>query len=201
VADFGNEANFGAGEWGRRGCGRGLEGGGAGFRNEANFGVGAALGLDADQVVQSAVEAAVGAFLAGVEAVELVRIAEEGFGGIGGAPVEIRFEAAQAAELPLGIGERVDEMALGRVGGPVGVAEGLDEGGVGLRIFAGEDFELGVDAGFKGVPAGGGFALGGARAGRSLRVAAIGLDLFVGCHADSRVAGGRVGPGGAGGGK
>ena len=57
-----------------------------------------------------------------------------------------------------------------------------DEGVVFVRIFAGDDDGVGIDAVLQGVEAGGGLALDGAGSGRLLRIGAIGGDLCGGCH-------------------
>jgi hypothetical protein len=153
----------------------------AGFRNEPNLAVGAKV----HEVAESTVVAAVGGGLACEEARESGGVVDEGFGEAGTVLKEVGFEEAQAAELPLGVGQGVDEFGFLGIGGTVGVAERLDQGGAGLGIFVGEEIELGIEAGFEGVAAGDGFAFGRARAGGFLGVAAIGLNLFVRCHADS----------------
>jgi hypothetical protein len=80
------------------------------------------------------------------------------------------------------VDEDVDEGALVRIGG-------LELGGVGLfefpercLAFVADDHALGVESRLEGVPAGGGLAGFGARAGAELGVAGVGLDLFFGRH-------------------
>src|ERR1035437_1775980 len=60
----------------------------------------------------------------------------------------------------------VDDVTMGEIGG----------------VFAGGGFLSGVDAGFECVYARDGFAWLGARAGGELCTAAIGLNLYLGCH-------------------
>jgi len=95
---------------------------------------------------------------------------------------ELGFEPAEAAQEADGVNDAVEGVAFGGGFGLVELvilgAEGFGGGG----IFAGEDQGLGIDAGLEGVEAGAVLALGGARAGRLLRVEAVGLDLLVGCH-------------------
>src|ERR1039457_2132715 len=75
---------------------------------------------------------------------------------------------------------------FGAEGAVVGGGERVVVGG----IFAGDDDGGGVDAVFKGVEAGSGLALDGARSGRFLRVGAICGDLSWSSH-DYEVARGR----------
>jgi hypothetical protein len=111
-----------------------------------------------------------------------VLIAVAGSAGLGIPVPELGFDAAEAAEGPLGVDEDVDEAALlGGVGEEAVVVvggEGFEVGG----IFAGDDLRGGVDAGFDGVEAGGGFAGGGAGSGGFLRVTAARFDLELGAH-------------------
>src|SRR5581483_9702336 len=88
----------------------------------------------------------------------------------------------QAAELPIGLNESVDEEALERCGGlellVVTGGEGFEFGG----IFAGDHLGFGSDAGFEGIESGDGVALRSARARRLLRIATIRFDLTKSCH-------------------
>src|SRR4051794_31061870 len=92
---------------------------------------------------------------------------------------DLAFDGSETAELPFAGDEDIDEAALfGRAGMEAVViiaGEGFEFGGVLEREHG---FGLGVDAGFEGVAAGGGFAFGGAGSGGFLCVAAIGGELF-----------------------
>lgn len=95
---------------------------------------------------------------------------------------ELGFDAIEAAELPIGADEGIDQQA-GERGGRLKLVEvfggeGFELGGV----FAPNDLGLGMNAGFERIAAGGGLALDGARTGGTLCVAAIGLDLTEGGH-------------------
>ena len=106
----------------------------------------------------------------------------------------------QAAELPIVADEGVEVVTLlGRGGTEAPVVFG-GEGGESAGVFATDNLRFGMDAGFEGVHGGRGLALGGAGAGRFLRVEAVGVELFDGCHIFSghRVAGGKKGSGGGG---
>ena len=153
---------------------------------------GRALGLEAIEAVLVAVEGTLDGIHAALEIDELkAGVAEDV--AEGGGRVEVRgvgqlvldelgFEYAEAAHEADGVDDGVEGVAL--VGGEglmvfvVLGAESFERGG----IFAGEQDGLGVDAGFEGIEAGAGPALGGARAGGLLGVEAVGLDLFFGCH-------------------
>jgi hypothetical protein len=93
------------------------------------------------------------------------------------APVD-GFGFAETVDLPLVVGERIDEEALFGEGGlptlVVLFGESCERGG----IFAGNDLAFGVHAGFKGIEAGDGLTLKGAGAAGLLRVEAVGLLLF-----------------------
>ena len=58
----------------------------------------------------------------------------------------------------------------------------VGEGAEFRGIFAGDDLGAGVEAGFEGIAAGGGLALGGAWAGGFLGVLAVGGGLLGGAH-------------------
>ena len=127
-----------------------------------------------------------------VEALEGVGIGGEAcaeicahFGCVGdpsGVVDEVGGEEAVAAHEPVVLDEDIDEEAFddaeGLVLAVVLVGEFLEGGGV----FAGGGFVAGIDGGFQGVHARNGFALRGARTGREQCVAAIGLNLLLGCH-------------------
>jgi hypothetical protein len=99
----------------------------------------------------------------------------------GGAP-DFCLQPTIAAEEPLVVNEGVDQGALG--GGRRSVLRGegcfevVELGGVLLR----DDDATTIEAGFQGVAAGGGLALGGARAGGELRVAAVRRGLLFSRH-------------------
>src|SRR5262245_51068196 len=90
---------------------------------------------------------------------------------------EFDLGAAEAAAEELAMDKMVNHSALLRGAGLMVVvvfgAEGLAFGG----ILPGEDFGLGVDAGFQGIPRGAGLALGGAGPGAASRIGAIGFEL------------------------
>ena len=99
-----------------------------------------------------------------------------------GVGVEFGLGAAEAEEGPLAADDLVDVDAhLGESGAEAVVVRG-DESVVGGTVLAGEDRGLGVDAGFKGVEAGGCLTLGGLGACGFLSVSTIGVDLAEGCH-------------------
>ena len=129
---------------------------------------------------------AAGTLPAGVEARQEGDITDEGggkFGFVAGFVSEdASFDPAEAAELPVGGGEAIDQTVFRKGARPEGVAESLDKGGLGLGIFAVDDIEFGVDTGFEGIAAGNGFAFRGARAGGFQGIAAVRLELFFGCH-------------------
>jgi hypothetical protein len=189
--NFRNEANFGAG----RGSWSGTRSGDLLRRAQGDpwlgFGWGAG-GLDLAEVVEGAMEGALEALAAALQAGEGLLGADEGDAedSVFGTFVEIRqvvfpevgFGLAEAAEEPLGIDEDVDEGALGGGLGLV-VEEVLGGQGVeGRGVFATDDLGLRVDAGFQGILGRGGLALSGARAGGFPGVQAVGLDLLLGCH-------------------
>jgi len=91
-------------------------------------------------------------------------------------PPDLRFEGAEAALEPLGGDESVDQGAHFGSGGLEAVVVFGGEEGESRRVFAGDDLGLCVDAGFQGIEADCGLALGGAWASRFLRVEAVGLD-------------------------
>jgi hypothetical protein len=75
------------------------------------------------------------------------------------------------------------------------VEEFLFEGFVLGGGFEGEDDGFGGEAVFEGVEFGFGLAFGGAGSGGFLRVAAVGVDLFLGCHGCLHIQGRRRGQG------
>jgi len=98
------------------------------------------------------------------------------------------FDAAHAAEEPIGMNEGVDG---GLFAGADGAAGGLvfaDEVVEGFGGLAVDEEGLGVDAGFDGVEGGGGFSGGGGGSGGFLRITAIRFDLSLSGHAGSEIA-------------
>src|SRR5581483_5850080 len=128
------------------------------------------VATEALQLSEGAVESAVGGIDAALEVVELVAraagdLAERGllveaaegifgFGDFVGP--ELGLDAAEAAELPIGAGNGVDEQAFGGSGGlpflVVIAGEGLEQ----VRILTADDMRPGVNAGFQGVEPGDG---------------------------------------------
>ena len=110
------------------------------------------------------------------------------------------FGFAEAAELPLVVGERIDQDALlGEGGLPALVVlfgEAIKRGG----IFAGNDLAFGVHAGFEGIEAGDGLAPKSTRTGGLLGVEAVGLLLFERGHSYFQAEGNRRARGGRAGG-
>jgi len=98
------------------------------------------------------------------------------------------FGAAKAAEEKLSVREVVDRGALLGSEGLVVVDVFVAEAGALGGVFPGEDFGLGVDAGFQGIPGGAGLALGGARTGTFLGVETICPGLFESSHKKRRQA-------------
>jgi hypothetical protein len=167
-------------------------GGDTGRNAGATCSEGRALGLEALEAIEAAVEGTLGGIHAGLEADELVAgVAEDVAEGSGLIEVgrvgqfvldELGFEDTETAHEADGVNDAVEGVALiGGDGLVVFVILGA-EGFEGRGIFTGEQDGLGVDAGLEGVEAGAGLALGGARAGGALGVEAVGLDLLVGCH-------------------
>jgi len=91
-------------------------------------------------------------------------------------------ERRKASAEKLAVNEVVHHGALLGSRGLVVVVVFGPEGGAFGGIFPGEDFGLGVNAGFQGIPGGAALALGGARTGTLLGVEAIRADLLEGCH-------------------
>ena len=95
---------------------------------------------------------------------------------------EFRLAAAEPAQQPVAVDQGIDQQAaLGRGCGETLLICG-DEIFELVRIFAGDDLGFGVNAGFQGIEAGRGLALGGAWAGGFLGVLTIRLGLFVCGH-------------------
>ena len=185
---------MGGGGWVFSGLGLGIWGQGLGGR--VGFGT-----VEALQVVEGAVEDALGGVDAALEKVELViragdDMAErgvliesvEGFRGVGQlVSPELGLGAAETAELPIGADEVVDEGAFGGSGGlpleVIVVGEGFEL----IGVLAGDDLRFGFDAGFECVEAGNGFSFGRARARGVLRVSTVGFDLKLRRHFFSRL--------------
>jgi len=150
------------------------------------------LGLEQSQLVEVAMESAVVDVHAALEATQFaagvgVSLADGGVIGEVGAGGDLGdhdfdFGPAKAATEKLAVNEVVHHGALlGGAGLVVVVVFGLEGGPFG-GIFPREDFGLGVDAGFQGIPRGAGLALGGAWTGAVLRIEAIRADLLESCH-------------------
>jgi len=77
---------------------------------------------------------------------------------------DLGIDSVEAAEAPGGTDDVVDQEAFDGGLGLAIVVEPFGEGGQSGGIFAGDDGGLGVDSGFERIHAGGGLALGGARA-------------------------------------
>ena len=112
----------------------------------------------------------------------------EGFGGVGElVNPELSLGAAEAAELPIGADEVIDEEAFGGGGGlPLEVIV-LGEGFEFAGVLAGDDLRFGFKAGFEGVEAGDGFSFGRARARGVLRVPTVSFNLELRRHMLSRL--------------
>ena len=95
------------------------------------------------------------------------------------------FCAQESAETPLIGDEAIDEAALFGSGGSEALVVFGDEAVERFGIF-GVRYHVvfGVDASGEGIVADGGFAFGSSGSGGALRVAAIGFNLFEGCHRD-----------------
>jgi len=150
------------------------------------------LGLEVFEVIEGVAVGAAGGIDAALEAFEVVAVVGVGLGEddrIFGLPEvidllvpDLGFDGAEAAEEPFALDHGVEEGARGGAGGAVVVEVFVAEGGEVVVVLAEDDLGFGVDAGFKGVPAGGGLTLDGARASGLCSVEAIGLDLFLACH-------------------
>ena len=131
-------------------------------------------GIDAALQAVEGVDAALEDMTEGVVFIDTVGLV---LGGVGMKSPELGFDAAQAAELPIGVDERIDQETFeGRGGLELLViigGEGVEGGG----IFAGDDLGFGVNSGLESVEAGYGLPLRRAGASRFLRIATIRLDL------------------------
>jgi hypothetical protein len=103
---------------------------------------------------------------------------------------EAGFDAHDAAETPFGPGQLAEAGLLGFVGGLVDGAEAVEEGLEFGGVLHGEEGVAGAEAVGAAVIGDFGFALGGARAGGELGVAAVGVDLELGRHGGT--SGGRL---------
>ena len=156
------------------------------------------VGLGVFDGIEGAQVGAVDSVHAALEADEVVAAAREGLSQreiflgmpdfLGFVLPELGFGDAQAALEPVVEDQRVDQGAeLGGVGEEAVVVFG-GEGIEGMGVFAADDLGLGVNAGFQGIEAGDGLALDGAWAGGFLSVAAVGVDLILGRHAECLLA-------------
>jgi len=153
---------------------------------------GGALRFEALQSVEVAVEGALGGVHAALDVDEFVAgvavdVTERGgrvevWRGTQFVLGESHFEDAEAAHQDDVEHDGVDYVALFGGGGLVAVEVFLLEHVHGGGIFAGKDDGFGVDAGFHGIAARTGFALGGAWARGLLRVEVVGLGLLFSCH-------------------
>ena len=176
----------------------------SGGRDGSGGGLGLAGGLDLLQLVKGVAVRAPGGIDAALEALEGPAAVGEGVaeGGIfvgikevgDGVFPNLGFDSGEAAELPVVADEGVDEEPLFGRGGLEAVeilgGEGVEVPG----LLAGDDFGLGVDAGFQGILGRGGLAVSGARAGGLPGVEAIGLDLMNSGHDCVSVRAADVGP-------
>jgi len=149
---------------------------------------GGTLGDEQTQLVEVAMEGAVGGVHAALEAAQLsagigVRLADDGIvvevGAVGDfGDHDFDFGAAEAAKDELGVGEAVDQGALFGSAGVVVLGPLGRDGGAFGGVFPGEDFRLGLNAGFQGILGRAGLALGGAWPGTFLGIETICPDLF-----------------------
>jgi hypothetical protein len=157
--------------------------------------------VEALQLSEGAVKGALGGIDPALEEMELMirpggDLAErgvlvqsvEGFRGVGElVSPELGLGAAEAAELPIGADEVIDEDAFGGSGRlPLEVivaGEGFELG----AVLAGDDLRFGFDAGFECVEARDGLSFGRARARGVLRVSTVGIDLKLRRHLFSRL--------------
>jgi len=135
---------------------------------------GGTLGYEQAKLVEVAMEGAVGGVHAALEAAQLaagidVGLADDGVivevGTVGDfGDHDFDFGAAEAAEDKLGVNEVVHQGALLGSAGLVVVGVFFAEAGAFGGVFPGEDFRLGLNAGFQGILGRAGLALGGALA-------------------------------------
>ena len=114
---------------------------------------------------------------------------QRGFGGRSRGREEgaddLRLDAGEAAAVPIGLDESLDEIVFQRANGVELLAVILREGFEGGGIFAGDDEGASLDAVFQGIEAGRGLPLFRAGASGSLRIQAVGVDLSWGCHSST----------------
>ena len=161
--------------------------------------------LEALELLEGAIVAALGGIDAAMEAGQVLLAEDEGAAGgdkvFLGAPLlhavlpDLGLGFAEAAELPIGGYEGIDEEAAIGGGGLEAVVIFEGEGFEGAGVLAGDDVGVGVNAGFEGIEAGNGLAFGGTGAGGFLRIEAVSLDLVESrhdfCFEGSRRGGGR----------
>jgi len=143
---------------------------GGGVAELAAF-AGLAAGLDFAESGQRVLELAREACGLEVEAGEEAVGLEDGEGVVAGD--EAGFEERDAAEAPGGIGELVDKVRFGGIGGLVFVEELAAVGFEGGGVFGGEDGRGGGKAVTEGVAGGAEFAFRGAGAGGVLGVQTV----------------------------
>ena len=92
-------------------------------------------------------------------------VAADGAAAFNGTGPDLGFGGTETAESPGILEQMVDEFAFGSVGRLPAVGELFGEGAELIGVFAGDDDGSGVDAGFEGVEADGGFAVVGRGSG------------------------------------
>jgi hypothetical protein len=131
-----------------------------------------AVGLEGAELLQAAEERTLGAGLVTGQTLEggFEGVFEEGVGGFGG---QFRFQAADAAEVPGGVDELIEQVVLeGALGIELGLVGGEEVVKLFLFAFA-DDQVAGGEAVFAGVLGGAGLALGGAGAGGKTSVGGV----------------------------
>ena len=159
----------------------------------------AAVGLDAFQLVGGVAEVALDAGDLALHAAEGLVAAGVGVADFGvvavavafapvvdGADPHLVFGGADAAEAPGVVDDVVDEFALAGVSGLPAGGEFFDEDAEFFGVFAGDHEGFGIDTGFEGIKADGGFAFGGSGSGGLLGVSTVCFYLFNGGHRLSR---------------
>jgi len=193
----------GLGRWGGRVGGRRLRL--RGDQDERGRRIeGGTLGFEQTQLVEVAMESAVGGVHAALETAQLaagidVGLADDGvivevstFGEVGlvwdFGDHDFDFDAAKAAEDELAVSEAVHQGAFFGSAGLVADVVFVAEDGAFGGVFPGEDLGLGLDAGFQGIRGGAGLALGGAWTVALLGIETICAGLFESCHKKRRQA-------------
>ncbi len=92
------------------------------------------------------------------------------------------LDAAGAEQAPVAVDDHLDEHLFADVRWGVVLDEGFPELGVGDRVFVGQDGDLGREAVAERVELRDGFAGFGNGSCGALGVAAVGVDLLLGCH-------------------